>query len=83
MASSQDVFSRMRPSTMVAIIADLDDMNPEDYTGDDMRILHEAVETLIALVGVHDAIEMLSDAEVCAENPVIDVAFDAAREAQS
>lgn len=41
MASSQDVFSRMRPSTMVAIIADLDDMNPEDYTGDDMRILHE------------------------------------------
>ena len=76
MASPQDVFSRMKPSTMVAIIADLDDMNPEDYTDVDMSILHEAVETLIALVGVHDAIEMLAEAEVCAENPVIDAAFD-------
>lgn len=74
-------FSRMRPSTMVAIIVDLDDMNPEDYTDDDMQILHEATMQLIALVGVHDAIEMLSDADVCAENPVIDAAFYAAREA--
>lgn len=60
---------------MVAVIVDLDDMNPEDCTDDDMRILHEATMQLIALVGVHDAIEMLSDADVCAENPVIDAAF--------
>lgn len=84
MASSQDVFSRMKPSTLVDFIAGMDEMNPEDYTDDDMRILHEATMQLIALVGVHDAIEMLSDADVCAGNPVIDAAFDQAiSEAQS
>jgi hypothetical protein len=70
------VFSRMRPSTMVTFILDMDDMSPEDYTDEDMRILHAAVTELCEVVGVSDAVAMLSAADVNASNPVIDAAFD-------
>jgi len=70
------VFSRMLPSTMADFIAGMDEMRPEDYTDDDLLILHMAVMELCAVVGVSAAIEMLSAADVNAENPVIAAAFD-------
>lgn len=76
MSETTAVFSRMRPSTLAAIIADMDDMSPEDYTAEDMRILFDAVTQLCVIVGVSDAVAMLSAADVNASNPVIDAAFD-------
>lgn len=74
-AGADTVFSRMRPTTLVAFISDMDDMSPEDYTDEDMRILHAAVIELCQVVGVPDAIAMLSAADVHASNPVIGAAF--------
>lgn len=72
------VFSRMMPSTLVDFIVCMDNMRPEDYTDDDLLILHMAVTEFCAVVGVSDAIEMLSAADVNAENPFIAAAFEEA-----
>lgn len=71
------VLSKLRPSALVDFISDMDDMSPEDYTNGDMWILFLAVTELCEVVGVSDAIAMLSAADVNASNPVIDAAFDA------
>lgn len=70
------VLRKLRPSAMVDLISDMDDMSPEDFSDVDMWTLFLAVTELCALVGASDAIAMLSAADVNASNPVIAAALD-------
>ncbi len=72
--TAAETISRMRPTTLVDFIASLDfDGATLDRTG--ASLLTAATEALIGIVGTSEAIEMLSEADVNASNPIIERIF--------
>ena len=72
----QAVFGHMTPTTVAAMIADLDEGMADELSSDEMYVMQFAIDTLFGLVGPQEAIDMLADLEVTAANPLVADAVD-------
>lgn len=78
----QVVFGALRPTTIAAIIADLDGQPIDTMSYSEIYTMQFAINTLFANAGAEDAIAMLAKLEVNAGNPLVADAVDEWTEAQ-
>ena len=70
-----DILTHMTPTTLAAMIADLDGA-PGDYDPTTLAIMEMALAELFANVGRIEAIELLAAHNVSATNPLVAAAFE-------
>jgi hypothetical protein len=71
--SADEVIERMRPTTLIDFIVMLDNLHAIDELDSvEATLLAAAAEALIAIVGTSEAIGMMADADIDAENPIIE-----------
>jgi len=75
MMAINDILTHMTPTTLAAMIADLDGA-PGDYDPTTLAIMEMALAELFANVGA-DAIDLLAAHDVSVANPLVAAAFEA------
>jgi hypothetical protein len=77
--TAESMFSCMTPTTLVSLIADLDEYSAIARTAEKRTVaslITMAMEALYATIGSSEAIQMLAEAEVSASNPTIERIVD-------